>query len=137
MPEIHIERSHTLGMQKARKVAAQWAERVEKAHGVHCTYTQGRGEDTIKISRTGVHGTATVTGKSFELQMKLGFLLGLFSQRISESVTRELDALLGEAQGPAAKPAAAKKPRVVKKATPVHAKAAAAAKMPAAKRKKA
>ena len=134
MPEIHIERSHTLGMQKARKVAAQWAERVEKAHGVHCTYTQGRGEDTIKISRTGVHGTATVTGKSFELQMKLGFLLGLFSQRISENVTRELDVLLGEAQAPAGPTA---KPKVVKKVVPVRAKAAAAAKAPAAKRKKA
>ena len=135
MPEIHIERSHALGMQKARKVAAQWAERVEKAHGVHCTHTQGRGEDIIQISRTGVHGTAKVTGKSFELEMKLGFLFGLFSQRISEGVTRELDALLGEAQAPA-KPAAAKKPRVIKKvAAPVRAKAAA--KTPAPKRKKA
>ncbi|HSV60438.1 MAG TPA: polyhydroxyalkanoic acid system family protein [Variovorax sp.] len=134
MPEIHIERSHALGMQKARKVAAQWAERVEKAHGVHCTHTQGRGEDIIQISRTGVHGTAKVTGKSFELEMKLGFLFGLFSQRISEGVARELDALLGEAQAPA-KPAAAKKPRVIKTATPVRAKAAA--KAPAAKRKKA
>ena len=137
MPEIHIERSHTLGMQKARKVAAQWAERVEKAHGVHCTHTQGRGEDIIQISRTGVHGTAKVTGKSFELEMKLGFLFGLFSQRISEGVTRELDALLGEAQAQApARPVAAKKPRVIKKEAPVRAKAAAN-KTPAAKRKKA
>lgn len=116
MPEIHIERSHELGMQKARKVAAQWAERVEQAHGVRCTHTQGRGEDVIVISRAGVHGTARVTGKRFELDMKLGFLFGLFSQRISEGVARELDGLLGAAKAPPAKPvrakaAAVKKPR--------------------------
>jgi putative polyhydroxyalkanoate system protein len=116
VPEIHIERSHALGMQKARKVAAQWAQRVEQAHGVRCTHTQGRGEDVIVISRAGVHGTARVTGKRFELDMKLGFLLGLFSQRISEGVARELDGLLGAAKAPPAKPvrtkaAAVKKPR--------------------------
>jgi putative polyhydroxyalkanoate system protein len=130
VPDIHIERSHSLGMQKARKVATQWAERVEKAHGVHCTHTQGRGEDIIQISRTGVHGSAKVTGKSFELHMKLGFLFGLFSQRISDGVTRELDALLGEAEAPARTVA---KPKVAaRKAAPARAKAAPA-KAPAAK----
>ena len=150
MPDIHIERNHTLGMQKARKVATQWAERVEKAHGVRCTHTHGRGEDIIQISRAGVHGTAKVTGQRFELHMKLGFLIGLFSQRISDGVAHELDALLGEAAAPAPVPVkAVAKPKVgARKAAPVRAKAAvkpsakapaktAAAKPAAAKRKKA
>ena len=103
MADIHIHRTHTLGLAKARKVALQWAEEVEKSFGMECTILEGETSDTVEFTRSGVHGELIVEAHQFRLDAKLGFLLGAFSRTIESEIEKNLDALLASS-APAAKP---------------------------------
>jgi len=109
MPDIHIHRTHALGLTKARKVALQWAEDVEKNFGMECTILEGETSDTLEFTRTGVKGELIVAADHFELDAKLGFLLGAFSKTIEAEIERNLDALLAKGAAAASKKAQAKK----------------------------
>lgn len=108
MPDIKIHRDHQLGLAKARKVAMQWAEDVEKKFEMECTILEGETSDTVEFTRSGVNGTLVVAADHFDLNAKLGFLLGVFSATIESEIERNLDALLAAGK-PAAKKAPAKK----------------------------
>ena len=103
MANLHIVREHHLGHAGARKLAYAWAEQVEAEFGMDCTYEEGKTDDTVNFSRSGVHGTLQVHKDRFELNAKLGFLLGAFKDRIEAEIVKNLDTLL------AAKPKAPKK----------------------------
>ena len=111
MADLHIVRKHTLGLAKARKIALDWAEQVERDFGMECTYEEGQTDDRVLFKRTGVHGALHVTKDRFELDAKLGFLLGAFKDRIEAEIVKLLDTLLphaAPATKAATKPAAAK-----------------------------
>lgn len=103
MPDIKIHRDHALGLPKARKIALRWAEDVEKDFGMACTIIEGEFSDTVEFTRSGVNGTLIVAADHFDLNAKLGFLLGAFSKTIETEIKKNLDGLL-------AKSAADKKP---------------------------
>ncbi len=107
MPDIHLERSHKLGLPEARKIAFAWAEQVESQFDMECTYEEGSTADEVVFKRSGVSGTLAVTKDGFVLDAKLGFLLGAFKDKIEGEITKNLDALL--AKKPAAKKTAARK----------------------------
>jgi putative polyhydroxyalkanoate system protein len=107
MADIHIQREHSLGLLEARKIAFKWAEQVEEKFDMECTYEEGKTEDLVSFTRSGVSGTLTVTKDSFDLSAKLGFLLGAFKDKIESEIVKNLDTLI--AKKPAAKKAAAKK----------------------------
>jgi putative polyhydroxyalkanoate system protein len=110
--DIRIHREHALGLSKARKVAWQWAEDVEKNFDMQCTVIEGDFSDTIEFTRSGVKGTLIVAADHFDLNAKLGFLLGAFSRTIETEIERNLDKLLvAGASAPAKKAAAARKTR--------------------------
>ena len=94
MPDLHIHRDHALGLAKARKIAFAWAEQAEQEFGMECTYAEGKTQDEVSFSRSGVDGTLVVTKDSFELDARLGFLLGAFKDRIESEIVKNLDALL-------------------------------------------
>ena len=108
MADINIHREHSLGLAKARKVAWQWAEDVEKKFDMSCTVLEGETSDTVEFKRAGVNGQLIVAGDHFDLQAKLGFLLGAFSKTIEAEILKNLDALLAKSAKPAAKKAAKK-----------------------------
>ena len=111
MANVHILRKHTLGLPAARKIAVRWAEQVEKDFGMACTYDEGSTQDDVSFTRSGVSGTLQVTHDRFELDAKLGFLLGAFKDRIEGEIVKNLDALLeGDtaSEKPAPKKSAAK-----------------------------
>jgi putative polyhydroxyalkanoate system protein len=108
MADIRIHREHALGLAKARKVAWQWAEDVEKKFDMECTVIEGETSDTVEFTRAGVTGRLIVAADHFDLQAKLGFLLGAFAKTIEGDIDMELDPLLGKAGG-APKMAPAKK----------------------------
>lgn len=110
MADIRIHREHQLGLPKARKVAWQWAEDVEKNFDMQCSVIEGDFSDTIEFTRSGVKGTLIVAADHFDLNAKLGFLLGAFSRTIETEIERNLDKLLN-ASAPAKKVAAARKTR--------------------------
>lgn len=103
MADIRIHREHQLGLPKARKVAWQWAEDVEKNFDMQCSVIEGDFSDTIEFTRSGVKGTLVVAADHFDLNAKLGFLLGAFSRTIETEIERNLDKLLDAGKGAAAK----------------------------------
>lgn len=107
MANLHILREHALGLPKARKIAYTWAEHVEREFDMECTYEEGALADNVRFARSGVHGTLHVTASRFELDAKLGFLLGAFKGRIEAEIVKNLDDLLAP-KAPAKKTAAAK-----------------------------
>ena len=94
MADIRIHREHQLGLTKARKVAWQWAEDVEKKFDMECTVIEGEFSDTVEFTRSGVKGTLIVAGDHFDLNAKLGFLVGAFRHTIESEIERNLDKLL-------------------------------------------
>lgn len=103
MPDIKIHRPHQLGLAKARKIAWQWAEEVEKKFDMECSVLEGETSDTVEFRRSGVNGTLVVAPDHFELDAKLGFLLGAFSKTIEGEIEKNLDALLAKSTKAAAK----------------------------------
>lgn len=103
MADIHLERTHDLGMPEARQIAFKWAEHVEAQFDMQCTYEEGKTKDKVGFKRSGVDGILVVTKASFVLDAKLGFLLGAFKDKIEAEISKNLDALLKK------KPAAKKK----------------------------
>ena len=110
MPDIRIHRAHALGLAKARKVALKWAEDAEKNLEMECTILEGHTSDTVEFTRSGVNGTLIVAADHFDLNAKLGFLLGAFSKTIEGEIEKNLDDLLGSAAAAAKKTAAKKAP---------------------------
>lgn len=94
MSEIRIHRSHRLGLAKARKIAWTWAEHVEQRFAMECTVVEGETSDTVEFTRSGVSGRLVVAADHFDLEAKLGFLLGAFAKTIESEVEKELDELL-------------------------------------------
>ena len=94
MANLHIRRDHSLGLAAARKIAFQWAERVEQEFDMECTYEEGEQGDVVSFVRTGVSGTLRVAPDHFDLDAKLGFLLGAFKDRIEAQIIQDLDQLL-------------------------------------------
>ena len=127
MPDIHITRDHSLGLPEARKLAFRWAETAEEKFDMECTYEEGKTSDLVSFTRAGVNGELKVTKDKFELDARLGFLLGAFKDRIETEIVKNLDLLLAQkeplkafndaiAQRAAEKKPAAKKAAAKKKA---------------------
>lgn len=105
MPDIRIHREHQLGLTKARKVAGQWAEQCEQKFGMDCSVLQGETSDTVEFTRSGVKGRLIVAADHFDLDAKLGFLLGAFAKTIEAEIQKNLDDLLAKGAAPAKKAA--------------------------------
>jgi putative polyhydroxyalkanoate system protein len=95
MPALNITRTHNLGLAGARAVAERWREQAEQEWGMACQSEPGASEDRMHFARSGVSGELRVTDTRFDLQLKLGFLLGAYSGKIEEKIRANLDALLG------------------------------------------
>jgi putative polyhydroxyalkanoate system protein len=103
VPDIHIHREHSLGLAKARKIAWAWAEQVESEFDMECTVLEGESSDTVEFKRSGVSGTLIVAPDHFELEARLGFLLGAFAHRIQSEIEKNLDELLAKSAAPSKK----------------------------------
>lgn len=101
MADIKIHREHQLGLAKARKVAWAWAEEVEQRFEMECTVIEGQTSDTVEFTRSGVKGRLIVAADHFDLEAKLGFLLGAFSKTIEREIEGELDKLMAAGNGDA------------------------------------
>ena len=94
MADIRIVREHTLGLAKARKLAARWAEVAAKKLEMECNYEEGASHDVLRFRRAGVHGELKVGADRFQLHARLGLLLGVFKGRIETEIVSNLDELL-------------------------------------------
>ncbi|MBI5719706.1 MAG: polyhydroxyalkanoic acid system family protein [Burkholderiales bacterium] len=108
MADLRIHREHDLGLEKARQIAWKWAEEAEKKFDMECTVVEGEYSDTVEFTRSGVNGRLVVAADHFDLDAKLGFLLGAFSKTIENEIEKTLDDLLAKGGGGAGKKAMAK-----------------------------
>jgi putative polyhydroxyalkanoate system protein len=92
--DIHIVREHGLGLDQARKLAFRWAEVAEKKLDMDCTYEEGKAHDLVSFKRPGASGELKVGKDRFELNARLGMLLGVFKAKIESEIVRNLDELL-------------------------------------------
>jgi putative polyhydroxyalkanoate system protein len=94
LANLHIRREHSLSLAAARKIAHTWADQVQSDFGMECSYEEGAREDRVSFTRSGVSGVLVVTGEHFDLDAKLGFLLGAFKGKIEAEIVKNLDDLL-------------------------------------------
>ncbi|MCX7264434.1 MAG: hypothetical protein EBR17_04030 [Betaproteobacteria bacterium] len=100
MADILIERSHALGMERAREVAAQWQSEAKEEWGMECQYhaneanEQGEVQDRLTFERIGAQGSLCVSATQLKMQLSLGFLMAPYKDRIEEKIAKNLDALL-------------------------------------------
>ena len=106
MADINITRQHGMGLADARKAAFKWAEQAEEKFDMECTYAAGKTSDECSFNRSGVTGTLRVNKNTFELNAKLGFLLGAFKDKIESEIVKNLDALIAKKPAGTAKPKA-------------------------------
>jgi putative polyhydroxyalkanoate system protein len=99
--QIHIERSHQLGLLAARAVARKLMQKVEQDFGMACTYDEGGAHDTARFGRAGVDGRVEVSADSFRLEATLGMIFANFSDEIQQRLAASLDKLLGTAKSAA------------------------------------
>lgn len=104
MANLHILREHALGLAAARRIALAWAQKVESEFDMTCQYEEGQTGDRVTFVRSGVNGTLQVTKERFELDAKLGLLLGAFKGRIEAEIIRHLDQLLAASAAPKSTP---------------------------------
>jgi putative polyhydroxyalkanoate system protein len=94
--DIHIVREHGLAFPAARKLAFRWAEVAEKKLDMDCTYEEGKAADVVSFKRPGASGELRVTKDRFELDARLGLLLGVFRGKIESEIVKNLDQLLAQ-----------------------------------------
>lgn len=98
MADIKVQRSHALGMEKARSLAREWMEGDAKKLGLNCTLKPGETQDVIEFERMGATGQMNVSADTFELEIKLGMMAPLKSLVESE-IEKILAGILAKAEG--------------------------------------
>ena len=96
MADIHIEREHRMDFSDARKTAALWVQQAEEKFDIRCTHDNCPEFDQVSFARSGVSGTLKVSQEKFEIDARLGFLLGTFKDRIESEILKNLDTLLAQ-----------------------------------------
>ena len=94
MANIHIERNHGMSLPQARQTAQRWAAQAEEKYQLQCTYAEGEALDTFSFERAGVNGTLQITGQTFTLDAKLGFLMSAFAPQIKAEMVKKIDGLI-------------------------------------------
>lgn len=91
MPDIQIDRAHTLGLPAARRHARTWADKAQDKFGVECRYEEGADCDWLHFSGNGIDGKLEVSATALRLQAELGFLAAMFKDQIESKLRAQFD----------------------------------------------
>ena len=92
MSHIKLRRTHNLPHDKARHAAEKMAKRLKKEFDLDYEW-EG---DVLIFERSGVNGELTVAAKHVEMEVKLGFLLGMMKPTIEKHIHDNLDEIFAE-----------------------------------------
>jgi len=87
MSVIRVNRTHSLALDEARKLAEELVVNLAQEFGVKYHWE----DETVRFKGAGAKGHMTVLSDRVELKMELGFLLNPFKGKIEKSITRRLD----------------------------------------------
>jgi putative polyhydroxyalkanoate system protein len=90
MPNIHIERGHSLNLQEAKAQVETIARDLKQK--LQADY-EWKG-DTLEFKRSGASGSIDVTESSVVVDVQLGMALGLMKGKIEEAINNNLDKVL-------------------------------------------
>ncbi len=90
MTDIRIEREHNLGLDLALDQIESLAVILVSKLDVECDWNGTR----LDFTRAGATGSVEVTETLLILEVRLGFLLRPFKDRIEQSITDQLDGLI-------------------------------------------
>ncbi|MDQ2972071.1 MAG: polyhydroxyalkanoic acid system family protein [Pseudomonadota bacterium] len=91
MPGIDIQRSHDLGLERARKVVDRIAAAMTHKFGIDSAW-EG---DILRIKRAGMKGEIEIAADSVRVRAQLGLMLGAFKSRIEDEIRHQLDEHFG------------------------------------------
>jgi putative polyhydroxyalkanoate system protein len=94
VPTITIQRRHKLDHKKARAAAEKIARDLNKRFQLAYEWDG----DNVSFERAGVSGNMHVGKGTVRLDVQLSFLLTPLKAPIEQEITREMDALFGQAQ---------------------------------------
>jgi putative polyhydroxyalkanoate system protein len=90
MPNISIQRPHTMSMAKAKAAVDEVAEKIAGRFQVTTLWEN----DTLKFTRSGVQGAIAVSPSQVKVDAELGFMLGFLKGTIEKEVIGYLDKVL-------------------------------------------
>ena len=91
MATIEFERTHSLGLKRARAAAQRVADEMAEEYGMSAEW-EG---NTLYFQRTGVSGEIVVGRDTIVFRAKLGFLLSALKPRIEETLHCNFDTYFG------------------------------------------
>ena len=97
MSEIRIERTHQLGLARAREMAVRWQDQAMEKYGMRCRYEAGEEQDCLHMERSGASGELVISAKHLSVRLELGFLMSAYAGMIESQMQKNLDELLGTA----------------------------------------
>lgn len=86
MADIIAKRTHTMGLDAARKTAEKLAEKLEKDFQLDSQWVGNQ----LKFTRSGVKGALDVTDKDVSIEISLGFMLKAFKGKIQSEIDQNL-----------------------------------------------
>lgn len=87
MSHIAIERSHPLTPQQTRQAAETFAEHLASRHEISYRW-EG---DSLHFQRNGIDGQIDLAPGLIRINVRLGWLLAAFKQRLEQEIYRHLD----------------------------------------------
>ena len=87
MSEIHLQRRHKLGLQKAKEAAQKVADDMAESFDIASEWDG----NALSFSRAGVSGRMKITRDKVVLEARLGLLLAAFKPRIEERLQKDFD----------------------------------------------
>ncbi|MBN9460483.1 MAG: polyhydroxyalkanoic acid system family protein [Burkholderiales bacterium] len=87
MSEIHLQRRHKLGLQKAKEAAQKVADDMAESFDIASEWDG----NALNFSRAGVSGRMKITRDKVVLEARLGLLLAAFKPRIEERLQKDFD----------------------------------------------
>ena len=91
MAAIDISRSHTLGLEGARRAADDVATRLRREYGV-ATHWEG---DSVHVEGRGITGRLDTSSDAVRVTARLGLAARPFRRALQREIERELDRELG------------------------------------------
>lgn len=91
MSDISISRKHSKSIKDARSAVNKVAAAIAKRFSVHHEWDA----DVLNFSRSGVDGHIALTKGLVQVNVKLGFLLGMLRKPIEQEIERVLDEEFG------------------------------------------
>ena len=91
MSDITIRRSHTLGLERARRIENAWVRNVTQKLDMSCSTVTGLDKDVVSFERMGVRGQMEIAPDYIEVRATLNMLLAPLKEQIAKGVQQQLE----------------------------------------------